>query len=194
MDSASPTLLSRARQGQPLAIAMLIQRRLDCRDIDVMAWKKADRLQVELMSFDRLVKEDMLSSVRATLAEAAPEGVRATKISNYIYGEEAPCWIERIAVAAAPASLSTAGDNSNSLIQTFQFLGKQLKTRLDAATASREHRRLAAGAALSLALLGTALSLSAATNLLMPSFANQQEADKPVRMRSQGAQDDQQAK
>jgi len=193
MDSASPTLLSRARQGQPLAIAMLIQQRLDCRDIDVMAWKKADRLQVELMSFDRLVKADMLSSIRATLAEAAPEGVRATKISNYIYGEETPCWIERMAVAAAPA-LSTVGDNSNSLIQTFQSLGEQLKARLDAITASRQHRRLAVGAALSLALVGTALSISAGTNLLMPSFANQQEADKPVRMRSQGQRDDQQAK
>ena len=84
MDSASPTLLSRARRGQPLAIATLVHQSLDSDDIDVTAWKKQGLLHIDLMSFERLIKAEMIPQIRQTLAETAPEGVRAIKISSYI--------------------------------------------------------------------------------------------------------------
>ena len=182
MDSASPTLLSRAHQGQPLAIATLIHQSLDSDEIDVTAWKKQGLLHVDLMSFERLIKADMLPTIRQTLADTSPIGIRGIKVSSYIYGEESPCWMERMGATADLAPVDTISGGNLGLARP---LGDRIEESFRDVVLGRHQRRLATGAIASLALLATVLSISLKTNNSpTPSFAGQLEENQPIKTRS----------
>ncbi len=178
MDSASPTLLSRARQGQPLAIATLVHQSIDSDEIDVTAWKRQGLLHLDLMSFERLVKADMLPTIRNTLAETCPEGIRGIKISSYIYGEDMPCWMERWGSAQGLASPEAPIE----FINPPQPIQARLEEGLKTVIQGRYRRRLATGAIATLAIMATALSLSDSPNPL-PSFAQREENESQVKTR-----------
>lgn len=103
--NASTEMLVFARQGQPLAIAALVQQQLTeqlgDRDIEVTGWKRHGLLHLELLTIERPAKVKTLPWVRQALLELAPEHIRAIQISAYIYGHEDPCWMERMALASA---------------------------------------------------------------------------------------------
>lgn len=179
MDSASPTLLSRARQGQPLAIATLVHQSIDNDDIDVTAWKRQGLLHLDLMSFERLVKADMLPTIRNTLAETRPEGIRGIKISSYIYGEDMPCWMERWGSAQG---LASANNTIIEPTQAPQSLQANLEERFKEIIQGRHRRRLATGAIAALAIMATALSMSAPISPL-PSFAQRDDKNGPIKTR-----------
>ncbi len=183
MDSASPNLLSRAHQGQPLAIATLIHQSLDSDEIDVTAWKRQGLLHVDLMSFERLIKADMLPTIRQTLADTAPAGIRGIKVSSYIYGEESPCWMERMGATADLAQVDTIGSTSS----LARPLPQRIEENLKEWVVGRYRRRLATGAIASLALVATALSFSLSTNSPTPSFVEQPGENRPVKTRSQSS-------
>ena len=177
MDSASQSLLlSRAHKGQPLAIATLIHRRLNSDEIDVTAWKKQGLLYIDLMSFERLVKADLLPAIRQTLAELSPDGIRGVKVSSYIYGEDLPCWMERLSTTVALATLHKAGSVAAAGSLT-QRLEAQVRNLIG-------NRRLAVGASVLVLLATGALGFSLQLNSLGNSLADQPEGDRPVRARN----------
>ncbi len=187
MDSASPTLLSRAHQGQPLAIAALIHQNLDSDEIDVTAWKKQGLLNIDLMSFERLVKTEMLPTIRQTLANTAPKGIRAIKVSSYVYGEEMPCWMERMGATADLAAVDTIGGAAGKSLarSSVRIWANQLGNRWQDLVLGRHQRRLATGAITSLVLVAAALSISLNRSSPTPSFANQAEENRAIKARTQ---------
>lgn len=189
MDSASPTLLSRAHQGQPLAIATLIHQRLDSDEIDVTAWKKQGLLHVDLMSFERLSKAEMLPSIHQILAETNPAGIRGIKVSSYIYGEDLPCWMERLAMTTSLAPVETAGVIGAGAMGLARPLPALLGEGVRDLVLGCHRHRLATGAIASLALIATALSLSLQPNSPTPSFAGQAEENRPIKTRSPQSRD-----
>lgn len=180
MDSASQNLLSRAHQGQPLAIATLIHQSLDSDEIDVTAWKKQGLLYVDLMSFERLIKADMLPTIRQTLADTSPRNIRGIKVSSYIYGEEMPCWMERMGANADLAPVDTISGNAGRP----RPLPERLEEQFRGVVQGPYRRRLATGALVSLALAAGALNLSRPTGSPAPTFANEAEESRPIRARS----------
>lgn len=101
MDTASSDLLARARGGQPLAIANLMQQQLNDDNIDITGWRRSTTVHLELLSFERTDKAQALTVIRQLLNELSPEAVDAVRVSCYLYGDDRPCWIDRVAAPGA---------------------------------------------------------------------------------------------
>jgi hypothetical protein len=111
MDTASSSLLARARGGHPLAIATLMQQQLNDNNLDITGWRRNTTIHLELLSFERTDKAQALGIIRQLLSELSPEAVDAVRVSCYLYGEDHPCWIDRVGApspvqpqAAAPGN------------------------------------------------------------------------------------------
>lgn len=182
MDSAFPNLFSRAKSGHPQAIATLVEQRLGDDEIDVTAWNRQGLLHLDLMSFERQRKAELLPAVRHVLAQVSPDSIRGIKVSSYIYGEESPCWMERWGSVAEIADEQTdAANSSRRLFQRWRIQGQGL-------ILEDHRRRYATGAIALLALVGAALGIVFYRHSSRPSFAQQEESgEKVIRSRSGSA-------
>lgn len=104
LDTEQILLISRARQGNPQAIAALLQRDLKSGGVEVCGWKRGRILRLELMSSAVVGKTEALRFVRRAVDYLQPQDIDAVHLSLYLNDEHEPRWVERIAPGQAFSS------------------------------------------------------------------------------------------
>ncbi len=95
-------LISLAKQGNPGAIAALMNRQLQPKDITAKATLKDGCLQVILES-SQAPPQEVLNFVRKGMTELKAEGIRKVKVSAWVTGASSAAWIKAFEIPAPMA-------------------------------------------------------------------------------------------
>lgn len=98
-------LLKLAKQGDPKAIAALINRKLQPKGINAKASVKNGCLQIMLESAQSLNREVLASAIRNSLLNLGIESIQKVKIYGRRTGEEIPEWHEEFEIVTQKLSL-----------------------------------------------------------------------------------------
>lgn len=157
MDTAQLLLISNARQGEPQAIAELMQHELRHQGIEVCGWKKGTTLHLELMGRSYPTRSEVLNFIKNGLAFLKAEGIEAARVVVYVEGEDHPRWVDRIGLCQKLKNMSELQERQEPQLSPCPALPTEASVRLAGV----------AFAAMATLLLGFSLSLRA----VQPSYA-----------------------
>lgn len=100
------SILTLAKQGDPGAIATLINRSLNPKGITARVGWKNHCLGVLLEALPIPDQEDMIAFIRQSLEQLQPESIRLVKVGGYQPGQSVPAWYEEIDLEGTSAVIS----------------------------------------------------------------------------------------
>jgi positive phototaxis protein PixI len=109
------SILTLAKQGDPGAIAALINRSLNPKGITARVGWKNQCLGILLEALPIPDQEDMITFIRQSLGELQPESVRLLKIGGYQPGQSVPVWYKEIELEETSASISEVNYRASSI-------------------------------------------------------------------------------
>ncbi len=120
LDTEQFLLIAQARQGNPQAIAALLQRDLERGGVEVCAWKRGCTLRLELMGSAAVNKPEALAFLHHGLNYLQPEGIDAVHVSLYLSHEDNPRWVERISLRTSPPPQSGGRSERKQIQKSFR--------------------------------------------------------------------------
>jgi hypothetical protein len=98
--------IEQAKQGQPDAIAALMNRQLKSKGIQVQARRRNDCLQMRFKSSKVPQKDQLTAWVHRGLERLHPVGIDRVQVEGWKHGASRPVWVETIALTptAVPQS------------------------------------------------------------------------------------------
>lgn len=91
-----PDILTLAKQGDPKAIAALLNQALNPNGIFAKVGSHSDCLGILLESLPVPDQDEMVAMIRQILFELKPESIQFVKVAGYQPGQNLPAWYEEI--------------------------------------------------------------------------------------------------
>lgn len=120
-------LLKLAKQGNPKAIAAMLNQSLQPKNITAKVGRKDDCLQILLESAQAVDQPTMVSFIRNGLIKLEVESITTVKVYGRQTGEESPAWSQKFEIVSQPEPPSSTEQTDFNNLLTHQTLHKTPK-------------------------------------------------------------------
>lgn len=108
---ADPNMLKLAKQGNPKAIAAMINRSLRAKHIVAKVNRKGDRLQVLVESAQVPDRKATVSFIRQGLTKLGVETIKTVQVYGRQQGQDSPAWNQSFELKSSPDQIADVHDS-----------------------------------------------------------------------------------
>jgi hypothetical protein len=121
-------LLKLAKQGNPKAIAAMLNQSLKSKNITAKVNLKDDCLHVLVESAQLPKQQTLVSFIRKGLIQLEAESIKTVKVYGRQTGEESPAWNETFEIVSEPETPSSTEEIDIENLSSYQILHQPPRT------------------------------------------------------------------